>query len=421
MRSDFNETKFQKGAVFVGAQFKKEANFENAIFCSNYTNFNKATFKEIVDFNNAEFYGNVYFGKVNFCADADFNGAKFGDGADFEKAIFYESAYFRDTEFGVEIFEDSMFKGSFLFLNQFLKEYNDERIENEENICVNFNNVKFDNEAYFDRVEFCISASFQDSKFKKFSSFVGAKFYNKADFFCASFKEDVLIFEKTNFYGITDFAGAIFPRVARFEGSLFKEDADFRDANFIEDAMFSGTYFYKDLNLQRARIDTIALYCKFDNNSKINLTESIFKRIYIEFETIEAHLNDTDPSVYLSLSENFKRFGEYEDADKCYYKYRIAKQNRKNWLKKQYGWLPTPNSDKLMDYFACKSCGYGTDLKKPLVMVIIGISISLSLFIMLNREDLSLFKLTDQIITLILAGLIFPLFIVVLARKFIRA
>jgi hypothetical protein len=123
-------------------------------------------------------------------------------------------------------------------------------------------------------------------------------------------------FQKTKFKG-----------KASFLGSEFKNEADFSESQFNSSLVFLGTRFYGEL---------------YFNNVK-------FDKFSINWDSIRYKLISDEPG-YISLINNFKKMGQFDDADSCYYEYREWKRNN---------WPAYELDEKIWDSLAWISCGYG--------------------------------------------------------------
>jgi hypothetical protein len=301
--SDFYNCNFSKnGAYFIGTQFRKPAHF------------NEAEFAGAAVFSNAKFYGPAIFGtRVQFNEDANFDNSVF-IGRSFFKAEFKKYASFSFSRFKAD---------------------------------ANFSNSNFYGDTNFDDAIFDRYVNFAGSKFigaseEKMISFAGTRFNGQVSFAESEFDSYVTFFNKN-----TDIIKyAKFKEYVNFQGSKFKnlnleyvrfeDDVNFLDAYFSSNVDFSYAFFDKMIQFSTSKSAQ-----QFDKKCKITLRNTAFHRLNARWNDIKDHLV-YDDAVYLSLINNFKNLGFFEDADNCYYQYRrLAEKDKK--------WYSTPN--KSVDYF----------------------------------------------------------------------
>jgi hypothetical protein len=313
----FTESHFGSYADFSEVRFGKYTYFTKSIFNGDYSSFDHANFGGKVSFDDAEFIGNVGFNNARFSGNTDFKNTKFGSGI-------REDAYFPGSRFS------------------------------------GFTNFKDDGDIVAQ-----LNASFQRSEFSGDSYFESTKFYGEANFSDVRFGKDTAKFQDARFTGNASFKAAIFPRFTNFDEVWFKGDADFAEARFTGDSRFYDAHFDKKLNLTRARIDKMALNnSQFKNESEILLKEAIFNRLYLKWGEIKTHLkyrydDEYDWATYSALVKNFRDLVRYDDADDCYYEFRKKHQNNKKWFRENASRLSRFNGSKLYDHIAWRSCGYG--------------------------------------------------------------
>ena len=225
---------------------------------------------------------------------------------------------------------------------------------------ISFRNANFSENANFNGANFDQNVSFSSSHFYKSALFGGAKFSNAA------------IFEGTDFLGHVDFYINNFTKEAHFESSKFNGDAIFHLVNFTGDAHFDYARFeyakfsYIKINrnfiLDNSRFANIKLEgIDFGQKSMLSLTDSDLVRsgsslFSAEWNSIRNHLAPDGP-IYLALINNFKKQESFDDADDCYYQYRMWRQWTKPW------WDYT----KFTDIFAWLAYGYSMKPYYPLV------------------------------------------------------
>jgi len=217
--ADFSIKKFNGQATFVGATFKRRANFNFTVFTPvKY----RLSSKDDAAFADATFEGSVTFRDARFECDANFERAEFKKEAWFWNAYFCSRAVFSHAAFrGDAWFYEVSFRGD-----------------------ASFSGAAFAEGAYFwtltdllnlQRVDRNYAATFHGR-----ADFYGANF-NNANFRYVTFKSDALFsgatfayaeFRDARFWINAFFAGATFQRSASFAGATFHGDAWFRAAKF---------------------------------------------------------------------------------------------------------------------------------------------------------------------------------------------
>lgn len=381
----FEDTEFRSYADFSDTEFMGDANFTNVRFIEGVTaNFDGSKFRENAFFwskdkRNTIFGGDVLFRYAKFYKIADFSGAKFDRNADFKLTEFHkEYAQFMGTQFKGEInFEGSRFKGGALFRDS--KFYG----------VANFRLVHFNGDAYF-----------QNSMFIE-----GAQ----ADFTEAKFDGD-----------------------AMFVRSLFSGNINFTGVRFNKYLDFACTKFDKDLILNRARIDKMRFGAEFGYKANILLKDADFDQTKdIRWDGIKEHLDyeKNGNTIFLSLVENFKSLGFFDDADDCNYVYRDN-------MRKEKG---KSNWSTFYDSISFLSCGYGVRPSYTLALILVVMYIFWIVFLGCSRSifEAIYFSFTSLtgiypidlpigawkyavMLESVLGYLFMALFVVVLARKLIR-
>lgn len=269
---------------------------------------------------------------------------------------------------------------------------------------VNFHSTSFCNGADFIDTEFHRKANFSESKFYS-AVFTEAKFHEYADFRKAKFYENA-IFDGIQFHNYANFVKACFKIVASFHWAFFGDYANFSGARFKKKANFDRTRFKDDIDFRKAIFDT-----------DLSLKESNFERFHVRWDIIKDHLI-YDGAVYLSLIKNFKDLEFFEDADNCYYKYRLLAQKDKKWYPSTnkyidfivkicneiesywiiidndlispcstyppFTWIYRFNWSKLSDQISRISCGYGVKLL-PIILWLIGLPLIFAIFYYIFR------------------------------------
>jgi len=118
--ADFGQTRFRAG-VFTDAQFRSEANFQEAVFDDDAT-FAGVRVDGLADFDEARFRADADFSDARFESRCDFRGAEFSGGdnhleedASFAGVHFVADADFQNTQFTSASFTDTAFGGEINF------------------------------------------------------------------------------------------------------------------------------------------------------------------------------------------------------------------------------------------------------------------------------------------------------------------
>jgi hypothetical protein len=183
----------------------------------------------------------------------------------------------------------------------------------------------FDEDAYFWETEFLRDVGFGMSRFHRDADFTNSKFN-----------------------GNTYFEYSIFNRTAKFSGSQFKDNAYFSYSRFEDHLDFTKCKFNNIFNLRGSLF-----------NHSISLKDVDFDTIYIDWDDIENTKKTFDGKVYLTLIENYKERGFFNDADSCYYQFRLDQLMHQN---------PVENFAKyLIDLGGWMFYGYGTRPDLPII------------------------------------------------------
>jgi hypothetical protein len=247
-------------STFEGFVYFKDITFDKAI------DFSSSNFSNLTDFGGDTFKDDAYFDGVTFRREANFGDAKFNRDANFKDTIFTEKANFRKTTFGE---------------------------------TVSFWNATFNGYTNFGEATFSTDAEFSKDTFRDYAYFGGATFSGNANFEGETKFIEMANFGETVFKEMANFGEATFSKNADFWKAIFTEEANFRKATFNGDAFFDESIFKNDLDL------TYTKYGKF----------------YIQWSRINNLVYDS--TAYQLLIENYKKLGFYDDADKCYYQFRV--------------------------------------------------------------------------------------------------
>lgn len=291
-------------------------------------------FQEQVCFENSNFTGDAWFSGSNFSENANFWGAKFSGG---NASFMY--AYFSD---GDAIFSHAKFSGG----------------------DADFSNAKFSGgDADFSGAEF--SGGYADFSRTEFSggnaSFFVAKFFGDyAHFGSATFSGGDAEFWGAEFSGDTNF------KEVRFNGSeaifvetRFNDTADFEEVQFDKEAYFNDAQFNGTTDFTSIWFKEDAFFENATFRGELFLTKARYNKLFIRWYNLEGGLA-YDDTAYLTLLNNFKELGYFEDYDCCYFEYRKIKRSQP-WL--LVGDLEETLIRKPIDWFLQVTYGYGT---KPL-------------------------------------------------------
>jgi len=322
--------------------------------------FNGSIFKEKVDFKDCDFLKHVSFNKSIFKADTHLGYSKYKKLVSFIDSQFEGNISFNESQF----YEESSFKES-----------------------------KFDKDAYFRKSCFKGDLNLNDSHFKGFASFRNSNFRGKLNSNRCHFEGDAY-FKESKFEGDTYFRESKFNQDADFSQSIFTGSiVDFESAHFVGDASFDDVSFKEKLSLSRTKYEKLYIRWK-------NITKSKCPWRYLENCSRISRLNyerDHGDATYLSLIENFKKLGLFEDADNCYYCYRNERRKDLPVFYKQTDWL-------LKIFY-----GYGVRPIRPLAWAVI-FFLAFGLLFTTHGEFLGLAKTTSPInainisYTLLLSG-----------------
>lgn len=319
---NFKNITFKKDVDFSSAKFDEDVNFENSVF-NGTTNFSMATFKKDVDFSYSKFHEDANF------KNSLFNGmTKFINSTIFKKAIFEGTRFNEVVDFYMASFMNiALFKGS--------------RFQNEAKFsdAIFFNSIEFQN-AIFDG-----PATFGSTKFKDIANFESSVFNNNLKFYNSIECEKEVFFLNSTFNGYTNFFNATFKKDADFTDAKFNEEITFKNATFNE-TKFEKCVFKKNAIYNKANFGGKSIKFNdshflddvlFENTTflgKVYLYRITYNKMYIRWKNIENNLKDSDDSVYLSLIQNFKNLGYFEDADSCYLQYR-NEHSKQEWPRGQ--------------------------------------------------------------------------------------
>lgn len=155
-----------------------------------------------------------------------------------------------------------------------------------------------------------------------------------------------IIFHRTRFKGDAD-----------FRGSQFSGYADFGNSKFSEKVSFDSASFSKRMILNDSRIYFMNLRAKFNEDSTISLKHSDFHKLEVHWADIKNRFV-YDGSAYLALVKNYNNLEWFDEADSCYYDYKINRIKKDTNLKLK---------DKIGDFISFAAYGYGVRPEYPLI------------------------------------------------------
>lgn len=298
-------------------------------------NFEGVSFEEPVDLRSTQFNGNSSFAKATFLADANFAGAKFIGETDFRNVKFSSATTFLNSQFLDDTsFGNAQFGGEAIFLgSRFYKDVDFDYAQFSR--LVSFWNAKFENVRFME-TEFEGSTGFNYAQFDNSTVFAGTRFGGDAIFRATQFSSNAQ-FGLASFGGLSDFTNVNFKGVAIFIGTKFSDNVYFTDAKFDKDLIFEGARIYS------IQLDNAA----FADQSRISLNDTDFTRFDARWNAIKDRLI-FNGAAYQALVKNYKNLEWFDDADGCYYQYRMTTMSEEPW-----GWI------KIIDIISWLSCGFG--------------------------------------------------------------
>ncbi len=352
--------------------------------------FDNCTFEGFIDFDNTIFEDDVIFTKCKFNKYAHFKGCEFRKLLNFERSHFKKFADFSYSEFIAAHFIGCTFDlGAHFMISQ------------------------FNGAALFNGSQCKQDISFFRSVFGNFSQFNGSKF---DDTDLGESKFGIVFFDNVKFEGTVNSSNSIFSDFVSFKGSIFSKSVD-----------FSKTRFGDAIDLSKTRFDNAADFRGSFFNGDLSLNYSNFTIFELPWSLIKGKLSYDIPT-YLALIKNYNNLGWFDDADNCYYYYKIKRARELKVL------------NRIMDGISWIAYGYGVRPEFPLITLLV-IFFVFSIFYRLeNAADFpEMFKLSAIILTTttetgdligdckwlciierIAGWLLMASFLVVFARKTIR-
>lgn len=329
---------FDEDVHFRGTQFGDDVSFKDSSFAGNaYLEWaeldGKANFQNSIFYNSSHFLKSIFsddasFSKAKFGRFVDMRGAKFDGSAEFDLSIFADTAYMEEILFSKDVdFKNAQFYRS-----------------------AGFWAANFIGESDFRGTKFYGDASFSNSRFQGTASFGETRFDGNAEFRNSIFLNE-LLFENSFFEGDAEFKGVTFEKNVGFENAIMASEADFSRAQFSNNrnsvTKFLNTTFGGNASFAYCSFSPIVQMRNSRFNGSLNMTEAIFDRMELEWKDIEDRLIGDDP-IYISMINNFRNLGQFEDQDDCIY---------------QYGTYRLAHEDSiwsyLADFLSWIICGFG--------------------------------------------------------------
>ncbi|MCX6674058.1 MAG: pentapeptide repeat-containing protein [Methanothrix sp.] len=296
--------------------------------------------------------GRAIFENTQFCKEVVFSSVQFNMLAKFNESLFNGRAFFMDSQFrGNAFFIGANFKDLSLF--------NRSKFNNN----ASFFKAEFENDVAFNRAEFFGSANFTKARFGThlFENQRFEEFPHRKD---TNLKADLKSRRGTNKEGRALFIGVQFKNSAFFDGANFNSDAIFYNAYFLGHASFMNALFGGSCDFKQARFQRVADFkgVIFENETKLDLRGSEFNIFKIKWSTIQS-IFIYDSQLFISLVKNYEKLGWTEDANKCYYAYRVFNRSSMHF-----------GFSKLVDVLEDLVIGYGV---RPFNIILITIPIIL--------------------------------------------
>ena len=191
---------------------------------------------------------------------------------------------------------------------------------------VSFSGVTFSRNTYFPWSIFGEDADFRGVTFSEDAHFMGATF-RKAVHFKNATVNGIASFSSATFNGYTCFDSVTFTTFASFFRAWFSEFASFWNASFNGFCDFSEAKFKK----------------------KVDLRFKELKNFYIKWKQLEGHLSYSTPRFLLEFINYFEEQRQLDDADGVYLFLKDQERMEKKW------YVRYPEY-----WFMQLTCGYGT-------------------------------------------------------------
>ncbi len=181
---------------------------------------------------------------------------------------------------------------------------------------VDFSLAQFAEKAYFLSSSFMGNASFAGyyRGFRSEALFSETHFFKKADFYCENFNGNV-DFDNSVFHGEVSFVGASFTEKVNFINSEFLQRVNFNGARFRKEVSFKGSRFNEEVSFLKYHSPTIVPHTDIEFGNKVDFSEAIFKRIFIDWNAIKGGKLVYNSSVYEAIAKNFNELGWEQKAE----------------------------------------------------------------------------------------------------------
>ena len=253
---------------------------------------------------------------------------------------------------------------------------------------VDFQGITFNRDVLFDSTTFGCGANF------KGAIFLERAVFRKSNFTSSFYLGNITWTDKTDFSDAiflskADFDSVCFSGDILFDNAKFNKGVTFKNAIFNKSSSYDGTFFINQLSFENSNLKE-RLDLRFSNlsgASDICIVDIDCPRLQIYWVQIKGKItgslsvgyNDVLGSArsHVFLEEQFRREGQYNDMNKCYYQRRLLEHKLiKTWYY------------KIIDLLLLVSCGYGV---KPGWALIVG-----GIFIFLWSIIYFLFGVVDR-------------------------
>ncbi|MBU4350575.1 pentapeptide repeat-containing protein [bacterium] len=345
-----------KNANFWNAVFKGDADFIEATFEGDATNFIDITFDGNACFERAVFKGDAGFIEATFEGTANFIDVTFEGNACFERAVFKGDADFIEATFKGAIFNDNADFGGTVFKGDVL-----------------FTGVIFKGTAYFWEETFEGDADFSNTVFESDPIFQGRTFKRKASFMNATFKGDI-----------------------GFMGATFKGNAYFSYATFSPGMELNLEVKNEGIiSFEHTFLENVFLDLDLDNKVLIDFNDVLLRNTKIKKKQIENHILQEKKEefskaseIYLSLKNNFHSISRYEDESWAFKKEKDMERKNYFHFRTLHKWL--------WSCFLNGIFGYGEQPGKVIISAISIILIFTFLFMSSGISDTSIGGLSSK-------------------------
>ncbi|EAI5559958.1 hypothetical protein B1916_01030 [Campylobacter lari] len=379
---------FKNQIIVRGFSFHRKVSFIQCIF-EKKVSFSSTIFGNQVDFGLTKFEDEVRFIETKFLAEYT-NQENIEN--NFREAVFKDKAYFDSTEFKARVdFNVARFEGETRFVNtKFLAEYT-----NQENIENNFREAVFKGKTSFTR-----------AKFKARVDFNMVRFDNEARFIDTSFFKNTVIFSEVEFNNIKFISDKKLNETNT--NNIVDQIYHFQDTTFKGIVNFENTYI-KDLNFKNVIFNNIVV---FDNAALYNKPKFINCTFSNQFNIKQEHIQynfkdinkDSNNLTNLPNLENTNKDDDFTKPSNLRDLFRKLKSNRiahhnlidASELRAQELYareleLKHKKNKKLKEtieqyqlFFYHKLCDHHTDLILNLKWLIISIGIFASMLFMIK-------------------------------------